>query len=57
VGDFSKRIRADVDVCLRLDLSRSAYDRRQILLLRFTGLDGGYVLAALMDRESYEECQ
>src|SRR5207245_11405987 len=47
----------DIDVSLRLNLARSAHDRGEILALRFSGLHGCHVLAALMNREADDERQ
>src|ERR1039458_6986584 len=57
VGDLSVGIRADVDVRLRFDLTRSAHHRGQILPLHLPGLHRHYVLAALMNGKTDNDCE
>ena len=57
VGDLAESVRADVDVSLRFDLTRSAYHRGQILPLHFPRLYSCYILAALMNGKADNNCK
>ena len=53
VGNFSKSVRADVDVGLGLDFARSAHHRRQIFTLHLAGLYRHNTLPTLEHHEPH----
>src|SRR6266849_7568250 len=53
--DLAKRIGADVHIRLRLDLTRCAHHRSQVLLLCFARLHGNQVLMALVDGDAHDD--
>ncbi len=57
VGNLSVGVGADVDVSLRLNFTRSAHHRRQVLALDFSSLHRDHVLAALMHRDPDDDGQ
>ena len=57
VGDLPESVGSDVDVILRFDFTRSADHRCQIQPLHLSGLDSGYVFAALMNGKADNDCE